>query len=247
MHRNVDIFTDLLNKHTMVLNLRVIDPIERVFHSNRMNFLIVEDHPVFRNALISTIQSRMPEAEFVEFGDERSLPESWEGYVFDFAIIDLELFSSFQFGLIERLHAECPELPILVMSMYGDAKNINTALKAGAKGFITKHDPPQALHTAIAALQRGDNYLSDYASSILVDSVKQTEPEDPLDDIRSALSKREFEVFTRLGEGLSRREVADDLNIALATVESHIERIKLKLNLHSGHELSFLAIKHHSS
>lgn len=212
-----------------------------------MRFLIVDDHPFFRKALRDSIADQFSPSEFIEYGREKDFPQSWSSLQVDFAVIDLELFQSLQFDLIKTIHAEFPQLPIMVLSMYGDAGKINASLKAGARGFVTKHDPPDSVMKGIQTLLDGGNYLSERASAVLAESVRQIDAKPKTIDARSTLSKREYEVFSKLGEGLSRREIADQLNIALPTVESHIERIKAKLQVQSGHELTYLAFQEATS
>ncbi len=212
-----------------------------------MRFLIIEDHPVFRKALKDSLADQFEGAEFIEFGHERDFPRSWDDIRADFAIVDLELYQAFQTNLIETLHQAHPDMPVLVVSMYGEAAKIRASLEAGARGFVTKHDPPDMLLTAIDALLNGETYLSERASAALVEAMQNPKPAERNTDYKELFTKREYEVFTKMGEGFSRKEAADQLNIALPTLETHIDRMKKKLDIHSGHDLAYMAIKHVSS
>lgn len=139
-----------------------------------MRFLIIDDHPVFRKALRDSIADRFSPSEFIEYGREKDFPSSWSQIQVDFAVVDLELFQSYHFDLIKTLHHELPHLPIMVLSMYGDAEKINASLKAGACGFVTKHDPPELVMKGIQTLLDGGNFLSERASAVLAESVRQT-------------------------------------------------------------------------
>lgn len=211
-----------------------------------MKFLLIEDHPVFRKALRDLIFDSFPDSAFREASTVKETLRIVNDYVPDFIIIDLELFHSFNFDLIDQLHQTFPAVPILVISMYGDSSHINRALKSGANGYITKHDAPEHIERAIHALLQGSRYLSEKASSALVQSIQNQSNEERL-PVKSLLSKREFEIFSLLGSEYSRKEIADRLNVSLATIDTHIDRIKTKLNFDTGHKLLCFAIRYKST
>ena len=210
-----------------------------------MKFLIVDDHPVFRKALKDLVSDLFPDSEFAEAGEEDQAIAVLEHFLPDLILADLDLNNNYDFSLIKKFKAIYNEVPILVVSMYCDTQAINTSLKVGASGYVTKQDTPDHIERAIKTLMNNEQYLSEKASSAMVLSLQESSPEGDL-VVEDMLSPREYEVFTLIGKGRSRHEIADLLNISVPTVETHIQRTKTKLNLDSGQKLSYFAYEHNS-
>jgi DNA-binding NarL/FixJ family response regulator len=128
-----------------------------------------------------------------------------------------------------------------VLSMHEESIYAQRVLRAGANGYITKHQSAQEIAAAIRKILAGDIYLSEKMTAGFLKSLtgvgvnNQRKPIDRLAD-------REFEVFALIGRGHSPHEIAKVLDIGVATVSTYRQRIKAKLDLNTATELQHFAI-----
>ena len=204
--------------------------------------LIVDDHPLFRQGLRQLIDREPGLSVCGEAADPdeamRLVRETKPALV----IVDISLGGSSGIDLIKSLKADDPELPLLVVSMHDESLYTERVLRAGAMGYVMKHEPPKTVMTAIHRVLAGVIYLSEkMAASLITKLVRggNGQEESPV----SRLSDRELEVFRLLGQGKDRREIAQELNLTLTTINSFSSRIKEKLQLKNSAELLLHAIR----
>jgi DNA-binding NarL/FixJ family response regulator len=125
--------------------------------------------------------------------------------------------------------------------MHEETLYAERAMRAGANGYITKHQPVEQILLAIRRVISGQIYLSENLTNAYLKSIGTGSKMLPRSV--SALTDRELEVFSMIGRGLAKRDVADALQLGVATVNTHCARIKEKLNLRSGRELQHLAFR----
>lgn len=204
---------------------------------------VVDDHPVMRTGLAALLES---DAELVPCGeaaDPESAFERIRQQRPDLVLLDLSLGTvTAGLDLIRRLHAEMPDLQILVISMHEEQIYADRVLRAGARGFIGKHESPEALLDAIHTVLRGELALSPDLSRSLVERAVGRADRPRVDDV-AQLSDRELEIFSLIGEGVGTREIARRLGVSPKTVETHRERIKVKLGIGSATELVARAVR----
>jgi DNA-binding NarL/FixJ family response regulator len=198
--------------------------------------VVADDHPLIRDALIRLIGTQ-PDLACAGVTDntpetkrliERSAP--------DLLILDLRLKSGDALELIKTLRLEHPDVKVLVFSQYDELTFAERALRAGALGYIMKENAADELLRAIRRVLSGEMYYSDRVGARLVRQSLQRRPDVPLDGV-ARLSDRELQVFQLISTSHSTREIAEQLNLSIKTVESHRENIKSKLNLHNAAEL----------
>jgi len=198
---------------------------------------IADDHPLVRVALKNVIQGE-PDIHVIgeasSFEEARSLINSQKPSV---TLLDLRLGNRFTFELIEVF---ATETNILVITMHEELVYAITALKRGAKGFIHKTEPPEAVLKAIRKVAKAESYLSE----ALRDQVIQIHFKSDSKKVGvDALSYRELEVFYMLGDGLTTKEISEKMRISPKTTETHRQRIKEKLGCDSGNALIAMASK----
>jgi DNA-binding NarL/FixJ family response regulator len=140
------------------------------------------------------------------------------------------------------MRAQSPELQVLIVSMHDENLYAERALRAGAMGYLMKHEASEKIITAIQRIQQGEIYLSDRIKEKMLHRFvnhKTDELVSPID----TLSDREMEVFQLIGNGYGTRLIAQQLNLSIKTIDSYREHLKLKLNLESGSELVRYAIQ----
>jgi two-component system nitrate/nitrite response regulator NarL len=153
--------------------------------------------------------------------------------------MDVEMPNMDGLTATEMLCKELPRVRVLILSMHSQSDYVSRMLRTGARGYVLKNASPEELAKAIETVHAGESYFSpDIARVALNRIVTGTSEGSQIPQI----SNREREVLLALVEGLSNKEVADRLNIAVRTAETHRERIMRKLNIHSVAGLTKFAI-----
>lgn len=156
-------------------------------------------------------------------------------------IVDISLAGTNGIDLIKSLSANNPELALLVVSMHDESLYAERAIRAGALGYVMKHEPPKTFKTAIHRVLGGEMFLSERMATSLLAKLMRGGGE-PEETPVSRLSDRELEVFRLLGQGKGTRQIAQELNLTIATINSFRARIKEKLGVKSSTELLLNAI-----
>jgi DNA-binding NarL/FixJ family response regulator len=153
----------------------------------------------------------------------------------DLVIVDLSLGNVTGLDLVRALHDADPGLPVLVLSMHDEFLFAQRALRAGARGYITKQEAIDGLIHAVREVLAGKIYLSEKASQRIFEGVRGATPESS--DRLGGLTDRELQVFEMVGRGVATAAIADSLGISVKTVETYRSNIKTKLHLQDATEL----------
>lgn len=137
-----------------------------------------------------------------------------------------------------RLRASNPELPVVVLTTFDDDESILAALRAGARGYLTKDADRGTIIQAVRAAHAGNAILDPAVQLRLLDLASRRPVEQPGVD----LTAREREVLDLIGEGLRNGEIARRLFISEATVKTHINNLFAKADLHSRADAVRLAL-----
>lgn len=195
--------------------------------------LVVDDHPIVREGLALFL------ATDPEFGDCLCASNAEEAMTLAelhgpaLAVIDISLQDSSGLELIRQLRRRRSDLRILVLSLHDEGVFAERALRAGANGYLMKHEATAKILTALRAVRDQGSYLSAAMQARLGRTAGNTDAGGPL----AGISEREFEVLHLLGMGLSTREIGSKLNRSIKTVETHRARLKTKLKLESSDDL----------
>lgn len=154
----------------------------------------------------------------------------------DIAIVDITLRGSSGLELLKDIKAQGLDINVLVLSMHDEELYAERALRAGAKGYITKNEASTEVIQAIRCVMKGEVYASRQMTAKLLERMTQKRSNAELAGMET-LADRELEVFQMLGRGRSTRDIAQTLNLGESTVETYRARIKEKLQLRSAAEL----------
>lgn len=204
--------------------------------------LLVEDHPTMREGLIRVIER---EADLTVCGEAETVQQALAmvgSAKPDIAVVDVSLGGQSGIELIKDLQVRHPRLPILVHSMHDESMYAERSLRAGAKGYLSKKEPPEKLLQGIREVMRGEVFLSEAMTRQILQAVGAKQPEGKSASFR-ALSDREFEVFELTGRGLGTKEIAGALHLSEKTVQAHRDHIRQKLDLPDGRGLTRLATR----
>jgi len=204
---------------------------------DRKKVLIVDDHPIVIEGLTDLINK---EKDILVCGWAKDIPQTIKAIKKlkpDIVTVDISLENASGLDLIKDIKARFADLPVLALSMHEESLYAQRALKAGAKGYITKQEATGKVITAIRNVLEGRLYLSETMKDKLLYSLIGNEESDEVSSPIERLTDRELEVFSLLGQGKATRQIAEQLCLSVKTIETYRSRIKEKLNLSSGSEL----------
>jgi DNA-binding NarL/FixJ family response regulator len=188
------------------------------------HIFVIDDHPVVRQGL----RLLFTQASHVVCGDaecRREVLERIGTCGADVAVLDLSLGDESGLDLIGEIRAA--GAAVLVYSMHEDPASIERAFAAGASGYVSKRESEDVLFRAVSDLLAGRRHVSQRAAQSLANRTQSV----PAPEIRHALSEREREILTRLGQGESNADIAAALSISVRTVETYCVRLATKLEL----------------
>jgi DNA-binding NarL/FixJ family response regulator len=204
--------------------------------------LIVDDHPLVRLSLREFIRREKDLEVCGEAEDREQALAAAEATKPHLAIIDLTLKTSNGMELIKDMRDRHPDVQILVLSMHDETIHAERAIRAGARGYITKQEATTRVMVAIRQIMNGEIYWSERAAARVASKIAgpaRGVAESPVD----CLTDRELQVFEMIGSGKSTRQISASLHIDVSTVETYRARIKEKLNLKDSLALLQFAIR----
>lgn len=204
--------------------------------------LIVDDHPLLRQGITRLINN---EKDMAVCGEADEAPKTLDAIAAskpEIVILDISLKGASGIEVLKNIRARHPKLPVLVLSMHDESVYAQRALRAGASGYIMKHEAMEKVLVALRRALSGEIYLSDRLGTRMLNQLvggRVTPTISPIEE----LSDRELEVFSLIGQGHGTRPIAEKLHLSVKTIESHRAHIKEKLNLKSAAELVHHAIQ----
>ncbi|RFC63254.1 DNA-binding response regulator [Mesorhizobium denitrificans] len=200
--------------------------------SERVRFLIIDDHPLFRDALHGAVRVAYPDVETVE---AKSIGEALEvlgeSSSFDLCLLDLNMPDVQGFEGLLQLRTRHPSLPVVVVSGHEEPRIISEALSYGAAGFIPKSVRKTDLANAIRSVMQGEihvpeNYRPQPADAERDDRAKMVQR-------LATLTPQQLRVLQMLRQGLLNKQIAYELQVGETTVKAHVSEILRKLNVYS--------------
>ena len=201
--------------------------------------LLVDDHPLLRQGIAMTIEAEPDLKVAGQAGDAEEAVAMFDDVAPDLVITDISLPGMNGLELLKNLLTLHPDLPVLVVSRHDEELYAERAVRAGARGYVSKVAAGDQIVSAIRRVLRGGIHLSeDLKDKMLFGAASGAK--DATQTPLEVLSDRELEVFEMTGRGIPTREISERLHLSIKTVESYRSRIKTKLGLANGTEL----IKH---
>jgi len=208
----------------------------------KKKILIVEDHPLFRAMLVQLVENDLEMTVCGETDNIKGALAIVEKTLPDAALVDITLQGASGLELIKDLRARELHFPVLVVSMHEEQLYAERVLRAGARGYISKQEPPSEVVKAIRNVIAGRIYVSERVTGSILERLDGAGKGDRPASIE-VLSDREIEVFQLVGRGLNSREIAERINLGLTTVDTYRQRIREKLGIRNAAELYQRAVK----
>lgn len=209
--------------------------------AEKSRIFLVDDHAMFREGLRQLIDR---EPDLMVCGDAARPEEAMENIRKlkpDLAIVDITLENGNGIDLVKSIKSEFEDLPVLIVSMHDETLYAERALRAGAMGYVMKQEPAKTVKNAIRKVLGGDMHLSEKMASTVITKFMHGSDDAPPSPLER-LSDRELEVFQMLGMGKGVRQIAEEMNVTVPTINSFRNRIKEKLQFKSSTEVMLHAI-----
>jgi DNA-binding NarL/FixJ family response regulator len=196
-------------------------------------FLIADDHPLYREALISALRPLFENVDIIQSdGLDSTLEALQQNSDFDLALLDLNMPGCDSFYGLIRVTQDFPKVPVAVVSASDSVEVVSKVMSLGAKGFIPKATPTQIIAHALKQILNGNNWLPEGMQS-KIEHIEHIEPIIDLAKLVGELTPKQFQVLKLLQNGLLNKQIAFDLNITEATVKAHISAVFRKLNVNT--------------
>ena len=194
-----------------------------------LQVLMVDDHTIVRDGLKRILAAGSADLQVTESATAFEALDRLRQQRFDVAIVDLSLPGMGGLDLIQRMHANWPQLRVLVLSMHTEEQYALRAFKAGAHGYLTKDSAAAELLDAVRTVAAGGAYVTPALAARVVQSLARPRPQAP----QATLTDRELDVLRRLVAGQRPTEIATALHLSVKTISTHKARIQDKLQLGS--------------
>ena len=191
---------------------------------------IVDDHPLFRDALNQSLKSAFTSLETVEAGSMTELTEllSHDPNI-DLVLLDLNMPGVQAFSGLLYLRAQYPQIPVAIVSAIDEPATIKRALDFGASGFVPKSQPVEQIREAVDAVLAGEIWTP---AGVDLDNANNSEDEELIARL-AKLTPQQVRVLMMLSEGLLNKQIAYELAVSEATIKAHVSAILQKLGVDS--------------
>lgn len=208
-----------------------------------IRILLADDHAVVRDGLRALIEKHPDMVVVAEAGDGRECVRLAEEFTPDIVMMDIAMPIMNGMEATRRVLAANPRCGVVILSMHQDESYVLGSLKAGAKGYLLKDSLRTEVVDAIRAVSQGRSFLTRKIARVLQEDYVSRMQMRGVEDSYDLLTDREREVLQLVAEGRTNKEVANQLNISLTTVETHRTHILQKLGLHSVPDLILYAVR----
>ncbi len=197
-----------------------------------INVLIADDHAIVRQGLKQILSDTDDLVVAGEADDGVEALQLARSCAWDVYLLDISMPNRNGIDTLKQLKKEFPRLPVLILSMHPEEQYAVRAIQSGASGYLTKQGAPAELVAAIRKVARGEKYISPALATRLAEVIAGGDR-----PLLEKLSDREHEVLRLIASGRTLTQVAEELNLSVATVSTYRARLLEKLALKSTAEL----------
>lgn len=206
----------------------------------RIKVFIADDHALVRKGLRQIFEESEDIEVVGEAADYAGLAAGVREIVFDVLVLDISMPGRSGIDALKLLLKEKPRLKALIVSMYPEDQFALRALKAGAKGYLTKTSGPDNLVAAVRQIAAGGKFLTPAVALTLAENVADRNGDAPR---HSTLSDREFQTLKLIASGRKLSEIAAQMALSAKTVSVYRARLLEKLSMKTNSELTRYALE----
>jgi len=206
----------------------------------KIRVLIADDHPVVRQGLRAFLELQPDIAVAGEAGDGEQAARLAAELDPDVVLLDLVMPGTDGVTALELMAEAGVAAKVLVVTSFGETRAVVPAIRAGARGYVSKEVEPSALAAAIRAVAAGHVLLGPEIAAELL----RPAPADPGSAADPQLTAREREVLELIARGRSNREIARALTVSEKTVKTHVSNVLMKLGVADRTQAALWAVRH---
>jgi DNA-binding NarL/FixJ family response regulator len=189
--------------------------------------IIADDHPLFRQALLDTLKSKLSNTQWLEAQTIEELELHLKQNIdSDLLLLDLHIPGAHGFNTLIHVRNHYPQIPVLVVSAYEDHDTIAKAMEYGAAGFIPKSTPVDDIFNAIGQVLIGNIWLPKTFQALVADDLHSD-----IGERVASLTHQQHRILMMFAQGMLNKQIAYDLHVSEATIKAHATAIFRKLNV----------------
>jgi DNA-binding NarL/FixJ family response regulator len=211
----------------------------------RVRVLVVDDYDLFRTGLTSLLASQSSIEVVGQASTGRAGVRLADELQPDVVLMDLRMPDISGHEATRAIVARRSGARVVVFTVLSDDEDVESAVQAGACGFLAKDTPMDEVVAAIRAAASGAAWLSPRAAEVVLGRARRVDREPPqAGDPLAELSPRELQVLQLIARGMENSEIAESLNISPRTAKNHVSSILAKLGLPSRVQAAIYAVRH---
>jgi DNA-binding NarL/FixJ family response regulator len=189
--------------------------------------IIADDHPLFRQALLATLEVKFCQTQWLEAQTIEELDQQLSANTdSDLVLLDLNIPGAHGFNTLIHVRNHYPQIPVVMISAHEDTDTIRKAMEYGAAGFVPKSTPVEAIIYAIQQVLAGEVWLPE--SFELANS---GDDESNIAERVASLTQQQYKILMMFNQGLLNKQIAYDLHVSEATIKAHATAIFRKLDV----------------
>ncbi len=205
----------------------------------QIRVIIADDHAVVRKGLVQVISETDDISVIGQAENGNELLEKIRALNLDVVVMDIGMPEKSGWDVMIQLKTECPNLPVIILSVFPEEDYAVKFFQAGASGYLNKTAAPELLVEAIRKVAGGGRFISpDLAEKLAFEL-----GEDRKKLAHESLSPREFQVFCLIASGKTVKEISKELSLSVPTISTYRARILEKMDLKSNAQLTHYAFK----
>ncbi|MEO0367954.1 MAG: response regulator transcription factor [Pseudomonadota bacterium] len=194
-----------------------------------ITIMIVDDHPLFREGVVNTLMDTGLFEVVAQSDSQEDAVSKAERYEPNLVLLDVNLPGG-GIETAEQMAERAPASKVIMLTVSEDADDVQAALSAHAKGYVLKGVASQELIEILSKIHLGESYIPpNLAATLLMKSAETPSEDKSVDDFN--LNQREKQILERLAEGLSNREIAEEIHLSEKTVKHYMTQIMNKLHV----------------
>jgi DNA-binding NarL/FixJ family response regulator len=213
--------------------------------SETIRVLVADDHPVVRRGLKATIEEEASLHVVAEAADGNQALQMIADLKPDVAILDIDMPGLNGLGVAREVMEQKLPTRVIFMTFHADEDLMRAAMDVGGKGYLLKGSETDEVAAAILAVQAGRTYIGSTMAAVLLKQPMENQGGPALDI--SVLTPTEKRVLRLIADGLSSKEIGDQLSIHYRTVENHRTNMCRKLNIEGANALARFSLQHRAA
>ena len=208
-----------------------------------LRLLVVDDHEVVRQGLVSLLERREHFQVVAEAGTAAEAVEMARKFEPDLVVMDVRLPDGSGIEACREIRAEFPGTRVVILTSYPDEEAVLSAIIAGASGYLLKQIRGRDLVSALESVGRGESLLDPAVTEKVLDRVRRIATGTYTDEI-AQLTQQEQKILLLVAEGKTNKEIASEVFLSDKTVKNYVSSILSKLNLERRAQAAAVGARH---